>query len=144
MTKSIKLLVGRLRPHFLDVYRPEVNCTLEENIHLYLMDYSCEGIDISLDSSSRVRLMRETGMSFPSGYSSSAIYTAVWLTMFIQARWTWKTTFMVKNLVQFLLILSAVFTGITRFVEYQNHWSDILSGFVIGTLVAVLVAIWGW
>ena len=47
---------------------------------------------------------------------------------------------LLKSLVQCLLICLVVYTGLSRISDYKHHWSDVLTGFIQGTLVAILVA----
>jgi phosphatidate phosphatase len=46
MTDIAKYEIGRLRPHFMDVCRPNVNCSLPENEHRYFENFKCLGTDI--------------------------------------------------------------------------------------------------
>ena len=50
-----KLVVGRLRPHFLDVCNPNfssINCTDEHDYTVYVTEYECRG-DPSLVAAAR-------------------------------------------------------------------------------------------
>lgn len=40
-TDIAKYSIGRLRPHFIDVCQPDVNCTIKENHHIYWEDFQC-------------------------------------------------------------------------------------------------------
>lgn len=53
---------------------------------------------------------------------------------------TWRGSQLLKNFIQFLLILLAWWTAMTRISDYKHHWSDVLSGATIGTFVALIVA----
>lgn len=41
-TDILKYQIGRLRPHFFSVCRPNVNCTIADNLHRYIEDFQCE------------------------------------------------------------------------------------------------------
>lgn len=45
-----KYYIGRLRPHFLYVCKPDIDCTSR---NLYIIDYKCTNPDISLVNNSR-------------------------------------------------------------------------------------------
>lgn len=144
ITHIIKFTIGRPRPYFLDVCRPKINCTLSKNLYVYHERVKCTGLGLILDGSVVTEEhLKQIRLSFPSGHASFTMYTSIWLTIFLQARFTWKSTFMVKNFFQFTLILFSLFTGVSRIAEYQHHWSDVLAGFIIGGLTAILVTLWG-
>ena len=37
------------------------------------------------------------------------------------------------------LLAGAFLTGINRVVEYRNHWSDVIAGFIIGGAIAAFM-----
>ena len=46
-------------------------------------------------------------------------------------------TYLFKHVLQFVAILMGWFTGLSRVMDYKHHWSDVLAGDIIGTVVAV-------
>jgi phosphatidate phosphatase len=48
----------------------------------------------------------------------------------------WDGSKLLKHTLQFLAIAAAVFVAMTRISDYKHHWSDVLSGLIIGTIVA--------
>ncbi|KAF4524298.1 hypothetical protein B566_EDAN005354 [Ephemera danica] len=38
-----KNVIGSLRPHFMDICKPNIDCTLAENLHRYIEDFECLG-----------------------------------------------------------------------------------------------------
>lgn len=62
------------------------------------------------------------------------------LQVYIQKRVRWSLLGLVKPLIQCLLICLVLYTGFSRVSDYKHHWSDVLSGLLQGTLVALLVA----
>lgn len=52
---------------------------------------------------------------------------------------TWNGSKLLKHTIQFLAIIAALFTAMTRVSDYKHHWSDVLSGLVIGTITACVV-----
>ncbi|KAJ8964920.1 hypothetical protein NQ314_004527 [Rhamnusium bicolor] len=82
--------------------------------------------------------MKEMRLSFPSGHSSFSMYTMVYFAIYLQKRMTWDGSKLLKHTLQYLAVLSSVFTAMTRVSDYKHHWSDVLSGLLIGALVAII------
>ncbi|KAG8183163.1 hypothetical protein JTE90_029519 [Oedothorax gibbosus] len=130
-TDIAKYSIGRLRPHFLDVCKPSVNCSLVKDPHEYIMPI-CLGENL--------KGIREARLSFPSGHSSFSAYTMVYAVIYLQACMQCKTNRLLKPFMQFLILMMTWFTALSRISDYKHHWSDVLVGFLQGVLVAVLVA----
>ncbi|XP_015672052.1 phospholipid phosphatase 3-like [Protobothrops mucrosquamatus] len=129
LTNMAKVAVGRLRPHFLAVCQPNfthIVCSAG-----YLEDYICTG--------SRSK-EKEARKSFYSGHASFAMYTMMYLVFYLQARFTWRGARLLRPLVQFVLLMLAIYTGLTRVSDYQHHPSDVIVGLLQGALVAYWVA----
>ncbi|XP_029440647.1 phospholipid phosphatase 3-like [Rhinatrema bivittatum] len=130
LTDIAKLAVGRLRPNFLAVCRPnfsELNCSAG-----YVEDYAC--------TTENPSAVREARKSFYSGHASFSMYAMLYLVFYLQARFTWKGARLLRPLLQFVLLLLALYTGLTRISDYRHHPSDVAVGFLQGTLVAYWVA----
>lgn len=107
-------------------------------------------------------MLKEMRLSFPSGHASFSAYTMVYcavssvfyshiysssspkriiymLQIFLHARMTWRGSKLLKNFIQFGLILFSWFTCMTRISDYKHHWSDVLAGATLGTIVALVV-----
>lgn len=46
---------------------------------------------------------------------------------------------MLRHLLQFLLVMFAWYTALTRVSDFKHHWSDVLAGSSIGIVYAFLV-----
>lgn len=128
-TNMAKLAVGRLRPQFLAVCRP--NFTYIDCSTGYQEQYICTG---GRSQENEVR------KSFYSGHASFAMYTMMYLVFYLQARFTWEGARLIRPLVQFVFLMSAVYTGLTRVSDYRHHPSDVVVGLLQGALVAYWVA----
>uniref|UniRef100_A0A8C5MZH9 Phosphatidic acid phosphatase type 2/haloperoxidase domain-containing protein n=1 Tax=Leptobrachium leishanense TaxID=445787 RepID=A0A8C5MZH9_9ANUR len=127
LTNTAKLSAGRLRPNFLSVCQPEaLNCTTG-----YIETYRCTG-DPGAEAEAR--------KSFYSGHASFSLYSMLYLTFYLQVRMTWRGARLLRPLLQFVLILLALYTGFSRISDYRHHPSDVAVGFIQGALVAYLVA----
>ncbi|KAJ8001461.1 hypothetical protein DPEC_G00169740 [Dallia pectoralis] len=131
LTNMAKLSVGRLRPHFLSVCGvtyTSLNCTPGT----YVSTVTCKQPDH--------RLEEEARKSFFSGHASFAMYTMLYLAFYLQARFCWKGGRLIRPLIQFFLVLLAVFTGLTRISDYRHHPSDVITGYIQGAVTAYWVA----
>ncbi|KAG7258020.1 hypothetical protein CRUP_024637 [Coryphaenoides rupestris] len=127
-TDIAKVSVGRLRPHFLDVCRPDlsaVNCSLG-----YITEYQCQGPE------GRVQEARK---SFFSGHASFSMYTMLYLVFYLQSRFTWHGARTLRPLTQFTLVMLSFYTGLSRVSDHKHHPGDVLAGFLQGALVAYCI-----
>lgn len=46
---------------------------------------------------------------------------------------------LLRPTIQFFLISAAVYVGLSRVSDYKHHWSDVLTGFIQGAIVAVFI-----
>ncbi|XP_050460274.1 putative phosphatidate phosphatase isoform X1 [Cataglyphis hispanica] len=132
-TDIAKYSIGRLRPHFMKLCVPNIDCSLPENQHRYIEQFNCTASGIS------AKLLKEVRLSFPSGHSSSSAYTMIYLAMYLQLRIKWKGSKLLKHFLQLLCLLMAWFTAMSRISNYKHHWSDVLAGSTLGTICALLV-----
>lgn len=51
---------------------------------------------------------------------------------------TWDGSKLLKHTLQFLAVLQALFTAMTRVSDYKHHWSDVLIGLLLGSTVAII------
>ncbi|XP_042338856.1 phospholipid phosphatase 3 isoform X2 [Plectropomus leopardus] len=127
-TDIAKVSVGRMRPHFLDVCRPDfstINCSAG-----YITNYNCTG-----DKSDE----QEARKSFFSGHASFSMYTMLYLAFYLQSRFSWRGARLLRPLLQFTLLMMAFYTGLSRVSDHKHHPTDVLAGFVQGALVAYCI-----
>ncbi|CAL1588163.1 unnamed protein product [Knipowitschia caucasica] len=131
LTNMAKLSVGRLRPNFLSVCNitySSINCTTGS----YIPVAHCR--------QSNAKLVEEARKSFFSGHASFAMYTMMYLAFYLQARLSWRGARLLRPLIQFLLVMIAIYTGLSRISDYRHHPTDVLTGFIQGGLTAYWVA----
>ncbi|XP_078127262.1 phospholipid phosphatase 1 isoform X1 [Sander vitreus] len=129
LTDIAKYSIGRLRPHFLDVCKPDwklVNCSSGD----YIEDFTCTG---------DAKMVNEGRLSFYSGHSSFSMYCMLFLALYLQARLQAEWARLLRPTLQFFLIAASVYTGLSRVSDYKHHWSDVLTGLLQGALMAILV-----
>ncbi|XP_055538694.1 putative phosphatidate phosphatase [Wyeomyia smithii] len=138
LTDVGKYTIGRLRPHFFAVCIPRMpdntTCKDEINRHRYIVDFKC------ISELSSPRMLKEMRLSFPSGHSSFSMYTLVFCAIYLQSRMNWRGSKLLKHFIQYLLILLAWYTCLSRISDYKHHWSDVLAGGVLGSTVAIVVS----
>ncbi|XP_033838928.1 phospholipid phosphatase 3-like isoform X2 [Periophthalmus magnuspinnatus] len=128
-TDIAKVSVGRMRPHFLDVCKPDfstINCSLG-----YITQYQCQGPESKV---------QEARKSFFSGHASFSMYTMLYLVFYLQSRFTWHGARLLRPLTQFTLIMMSFYTGLSRVSDHKHHPTDVLAGFIQGALVAYCIA----
>ncbi|KAM9746190.1 phosphatidic acid phosphatase type 2D [Menidia menidia] len=131
LTNMAKLSIGRLRPNFLSVCNityASINCTPDS----YVSQVTCR--------QPNQKMVEEGRKSFFSGHASFAMYTMLYLAFYLQARFSWRGARLLRPLVQFLLIMMAIYTGLSRISDYRHHPTDVLTGFIQGGLTAYWVA----
>ncbi|KAG5879977.1 putative phosphatidate phosphatase, partial [Gonioctena quinquepunctata] len=134
-TDVMKYTVGRLRPHFFTICVPDV-CNDSAVAYKYHENFTCTNELFKNDK----RLMKEMRLSFPSGHSSFSMYCMTYFAIYLQKRMTWDGSKLLRHTLQFLALLSAVFTAMTRVSDYKHHWSDVLCGLALGATVAIITA----
>ncbi|KAJ3604052.1 hypothetical protein NHX12_028793 [Muraenolepis orangiensis] len=128
LTDIAKVTIGRLRPHFLDACKPawdQINCKSGG----YIENFTCTGDEDHVD---------EARLSFYSGHSSFSMYCMLFLALYIQARLKAEWARLLRPTIQFFLLATAMYVGLSRVSDYMHHWSDVLVGLLLGALVAVL------
>ncbi|XP_072289646.1 phospholipid phosphatase 1-like [Eucyclogobius newberryi] len=128
LTDLTKNSIGRLRPNFLAVCNPswdKINC----KTGVYIENFTCTG---------EPSLVDDARLSFYSGHSSFSMYCMMFLVLYIQARLKSNWTRLLRPTFQFFLIAAALYVGLSRVSDYKHHWSDVLTGLLLGGLVAIL------
>ncbi|XP_064624794.1 phospholipid phosphatase 1-like isoform X2 [Lineus longissimus] len=123
-----KYSIGRLRPHFLDVCKPDLS---KVNCSTYV-----EG-DVCLGTGATAYQLKNMRLSFPSGHSSYAMYCAFYAMLYLHSRVQWKGSVLLKHLVQAVVMIGMFWICLSRISDYKHHWSDVLGGAVIGIATAI-------
>jgi len=137
-TEVGKYTIGRLRPHFLAVCQPQLSdgtmCSDPVNLHRYVENYECAGEGFTVED------VRQGRLSFPSGHSSLAFYAMVYVALYLQRKITWRGSKLSRHFVQFALVMVAWYTALSRVMDHWHHWSDVLSGSLLGVAGALITA----
>ncbi|XP_054738814.1 putative phosphatidate phosphatase [Anastrepha obliqua] len=131
-----KYTIGRLRPHFSTVCQPVLadgsTCNDAFNAGRYVQEFSCAG-------NATPRMLKQMHLSFPSSHACFACFTMIYMTIYLENRMTWRRCKMLRHFIQFLLLMFAWYTGLTRVSDYQHHPTDVFAGSAIGALYAILL-----
>ncbi|KAI0221289.1 putative phosphatidate phosphatase [Lamellibrachia satsuma] len=133
-TNITKFMTGRLRPHFLDVCRPNYtafSCVDAQGQPRYITDDVCT---VAYDYKAL-----DMRLSFPSGHASLAVYSMVFLVMYLQVRMAPQRLCLLKASLQVAALWLALCTCLSRISDYKHHWTDVLAGALLGGFVAILM-----
>ena len=50
----------------------------------------------------------------------------------------WKGSVLLRHLIQAVFVYMAVFVCLSRIMDNKHHWSDVLTGALLGGVVAIL------
>ena len=130
VTDVIKLTVGRLRPHFMSVCNPNVNCSNGDR-NYYHLEYVCENITLKEET--------DTRLSFPSGHASMSATVMGFVIVYVQIRCNPPERFiLLKPIIYLAMVILAVWISMTRVSDFQHHLDDVIFGFLQGTLIGIL------
>lgn len=137
-TEVGKYTIGRLRPHFMAVCQPQLSdgslCSDPINLHRYVEDYECAAEGFTVAD------VRQARLSFPSGHSSIAFYALLYTALYLQRKLSWRSSKLVRHFLQFLLVMLAWYTALSRVMDSWHHWSDVLTGSLLGVAGALITA----
>lgn len=128
LTLYAKFVVGRLRPHFMAVCRPQVHggpCT--PGTWVPGDAYGCEN--------SNLRQTNQARQSFFSGHASISMNAAVYVILYVQLNYS---PCLLRSWVQFVVLLAGLYPGVTQVNNYWHHWDDVAVGYAVGAGCAVL------
>ena len=140
LTDVVKMTVGRLRPHFFAVCKPDFsqfNCTDQFGYPIYVTEYRCSGRSDIKDSD---LVIHDAHLSFPSGHSSVSTYSFVFLALYLASVRAFYHRSALKLLLMLASLTLAILTSVSRLSDHRHHPTDVLVGMAIGTGVAVIVA----
>ncbi|KAI6178979.1 PAP2 family protein [Aphelenchoides besseyi] len=133
LTTAAKYPVGRLRPHFMDVCRPNIGYDFcNTTTYIPASAYNCTGTNKAA--------ILEARLSFFSGHASLSAAAATFAVFYMQDRLAGQ----IKSRVlvpcaQTLVYIVALWIGYTRIYDDWHHWSDVFLGCVVGTTITTIL-----
>lgn len=128
-----KLMVGRLRPVFLEV------CQLNRTL-CFADDQRCDVVDTCMQTDAD--MLRWARTSFPSFHAAVTSFSAVFMAIYLQ-------TTIVVNLrchvlgpfLSLFWVMAALLCALARYALYYSHWTDVVAGCVVGVVVSVYICV---
>lgn len=160
-TEVAKYTIGRLRPHFLTICKPDYStdlCREQPDSGMGFQRYVTESEEQlcsgGLKNGTTKKMLKEARLSFLSGHSSFSFYCATFMVVYLQSRLSrfpknklLKIQCVVRCLkiarpfIQFILIILAFWISLTRISDYFHHPMDVLTGSLVGMLFAAATLI---
>ncbi len=130
LTEVGKVSSGVLRPNFLALCRPNVTCDSVADKSVYIDDYVCLNGAEDEDDGRK---------SFPSGHASFVSFVAVFVAVYLQTRASSRTgaVFLLRPLIQLLVVSLAWLSCCSRISDNVHHWGDVVVGIALGSAVAL-------
>ncbi|CAF0832752.1 unnamed protein product [Brachionus calyciflorus] len=138
LTEIGKRWIGRFRPYFLDVCKPDftkIDCVTNGLTGTIYKSINTGGNFCSGNSAD----IKEARLSFPSGHASFSSYTMLFLIIYLEARLFLVRFRYLKALIQLSAFIAAFTTGISRISDYHHRGSDVIGGVVLGSVVAIFI-----
>ncbi|KAG5981218.1 hypothetical protein E4U55_003177 [Claviceps digitariae] len=133
----LKWLIGGLRPHFLEVCKPDVQrakalagLNAKGYQQLYFTPDICTGDRKEINDSLE---------SFPSGHTTAAFAGFVYLYLYLNAKLKVFSNYhpaMWKLVLLYAPILGATLIGGALTIDEYHNWYDVVAGAIIGTVMA--------
>ncbi|GMT22733.1 hypothetical protein PFISCL1PPCAC_14030 [Pristionchus fissidentatus] len=134
LTQIPKYIVGRMRPHFMDVCRPTPGYVCM-NPHEYVTNYTC----IEPTDYKHAHYLLEARMSFFSGHAAASLYFAVVISLYLQSRLAARDIYWGHlQKFQISLVIIAILISYTRIMDNFHHPSDVVVGLVCGAIMGYL------
>ncbi|XP_067219462.1 phospholipid phosphatase-related protein type 5a [Chanodichthys erythropterus] len=128
-----QVVTGNLSPYFLTVCKPNYTALgCQQVVRFINQQEACTGNEDDILHARK---------SFPSKEAAISVYAALYVAMYITCSVKAKGTRLAKPVLSLGLMCLAFLTGINRVVEYRNHWSDVIAGFIIGGAIAVFMVV---
>ncbi|CAF4675051.1 unnamed protein product [Rotaria sp. Silwood1] len=137
LTNVGKVSVGRLRPHFIpscfEKYTYKDFCV---DATQWIVNYTCIGEASTVvkekDGAYDIR------QSFPSGHASTAFCGLIFLAFYIHKVWNYRNIGLFPYIIEMISFALASYIGITRITDNRHHGTDVLSGAILGTAIAII------
>ncbi|KAI6216568.1 hypothetical protein M3Y99_01815100 [Aphelenchoides fujianensis] len=142
LTTITKLAIGRLRPHFIDVCRPQIHIEGVESVVLTPLSGCPVGLEtVFIDianytcTAGRDYLVYEARKSFFSGHSSLAMGASTFAVIYLQYRLADVLRCrLITPILQVTIFGCGLLISFSRIFDYKHHWTDVSVGIMIGVL----------
>jgi len=131
---SIKILIGGVRPNFLDICKPDLEGIVGQGYGGVYYDRAvCTGDKKEVD---------DAFQSFPSGHSNAAFAGLLFLSLYLNAKLKVWGEIRGRGMVWKIFLVAVPIWGacvlsLSRLLDYTHNWYDIFAGAIIGTFFAL-------
>ncbi|KAL7648813.1 UNVERIFIED_CONTAM: hypothetical protein RMT77_000720 [Armadillidium vulgare] len=133
VVQIFKFTLGALRPHFLDVCNPEVDCNGGNDSYI-------PGDVCNPESDEDDAFVRDARLSFMSAHASVSAFCMFFLIFYLQYRLLIQRYTLVRPFLQYICLVLTILVSLSRISDHHHHWSDVLAGFLNGLIFAILCA----
>lgn len=133
ISEVIKLLGGRLRPHFLSVCDPDYSRIPCSEGYIVISDEYCKG--------KNAKRLTDARKSFPSGHAMLAGYGIIYLLIYLEVRFMWRRVRLLLPTLQLGAICLGCWVSVTRVSDNKHHWGDVLGGAILGALGTIFTVL---
>ena len=149
-TDMSKFTIGRLRPHFLSICKPDYGSVCKDGMYQQFVVGNETEICQGLSSDTSEKMLREARLSFMSGHASFSFYCSTFLIIYLQARLNKisesssgqgnvaKVLKVLRPFIQFGIFILAFWIALTRISDYFHHPLDVAMGAVVGISFAIV------
>ncbi|CAM4852697.1 unnamed protein product [Rotaria socialis] len=137
LTNVGKVSVGRLRPHFIPSCFNKFSYTdFCNDPNQWISNYTCIGESSTVlkekDGAYDIR------QSFPSGHASTAFCGLMFLALYIHKIWRYRNIGLFPYVLEMGCFALAAYISITRVTDHRHHPTDVLSGAILGSVIAII------
>ena len=143
LTDVCKFSIGRLRPYFITICKPDFNdvCYDDEEIYTsdnvtYYGDYYSQKYVVGDTCTDNKDLIKEARLSFVSAHSSMSFYIAMFLIIFMNK---FVKQRIMRNVFQIGNFILALWISITRVNDYKHHVEDVFMGSILGAICGFIM-----
>ncbi|CAF0856047.1 unnamed protein product [Brachionus calyciflorus] len=140
LTEIGKRWVGRLRPHFIDVCKPDltlIECSISTMKGQVFKPINTGDTFCTVDK----KIVERARKSFPSGHSSYSWYSMTFLIIYLEARLFLLRLRFIKPLIQMTAFIAAFITAMSRISDYHHRESDVIGGIMLGVVIALAITL---
>eukprot|EP00088_Acartia_fossae_P033185 TRINITY_DN3395_c0_g1_i3.p1 TRINITY_DN3395_c0_g1~~TRINITY_DN3395_c0_g1_i3.p1 ORF type:complete len:351 (+),score=19.27 TRINITY_DN3395_c0_g1_i3:167-1219(+) len=123
----LKVVAAVPRPHFIETCQPDC----DKGVGMVKFTRS---VCLGENTDSIFDAMK----SWPSGHAQLAAFAAVFIIVYMEARISDEHTVMLKRWLQSVALVFPLYSSATRIHDQKHHVSDVVCGFLIGGILAVI------